>query len=72
MDAADQAAIDEKMIALDATENKSALGANAILAVSMAACRVRHLPAPRLAHAARPGIFANCEFADLEVRQPRF
>src|SRR5688572_13764859 len=32
-----QAALDEKLIALDGTENKSRLGANAILAVSLAA-----------------------------------
>jgi enolase len=37
MDVADQAAIDKKMIALDGTDNKGRLGANAILAVSMAA-----------------------------------
>src|SRR6202158_2709858 len=37
MDAADQRAIDQKMIELDGTENKARLGANAILAVSMAA-----------------------------------
>jgi enolase len=35
----DQAGIDRMMIALDATENKKALGANAILAVSMAAAK---------------------------------
>src|SRR5205085_5216538 len=39
MDAADQRALDEKMIELDGTENKGRLGANAILAVSMAAAR---------------------------------
>ena len=39
MDAADQRAIDAKMIELDGTENKGRLGANAILAVSMAAAR---------------------------------
>jgi enolase len=39
MDAADQRALDKKMIELDGTENKSRLGANAILAVSMAAAR---------------------------------
>ena len=39
MDAADQRAIDDKMIELDGTENKSRLGANAVLAVSMAAAR---------------------------------
>ena len=38
-DAADQRALDQKMIELDGTENKSRLGANAILAVSMAAAR---------------------------------
>ncbi|MCL4180001.1 MAG: phosphopyruvate hydratase [Verrucomicrobia bacterium] len=38
-DAADQRAIDERMIALDGTTNKSRLGANAILAVSMAVAR---------------------------------
>ena len=39
LDAADQRAIDQKMIELDGTENKGRLGANAILAVSMAAAR---------------------------------
>ena len=37
MDAADQTAIDNKMIDLDGTDTKARLGANAILAVSMAA-----------------------------------
>src|ERR1041385_275494 len=36
MDALDQRAIDQKLIELDGTENKSRLGANALLAVSMA------------------------------------
>jgi enolase len=39
MDASNQKLIDATMIALDGTENKSKLGANAILAVSMAAAR---------------------------------
>src|SRR5215470_18625708 len=39
MDAADQGALDAKMIELDGTENKGRMGANAILAVSMAAAR---------------------------------
>ena len=39
MDAANQRLIDQTMIALDGTANKSKLGANAILAVSMAATR---------------------------------
>jgi enolase len=38
-DASHQAAIDHAMIALDGTSNKGRLGANAILAVSMAAAR---------------------------------
>ena len=38
-DAADQRALDQKMIGLDGTENKGRLGANAILSVSMAAAR---------------------------------
>jgi enolase len=40
MDVSDQRALDAKMIELDGTENKGRLGANAILAVSMAAARV--------------------------------
>ena len=39
MDAADQIAVDEAMIALDGTPNKGKLGANAILGVSMAVAR---------------------------------
>ena len=38
-DAADQRALDHKMITLDGTPTKSRLGANAVLAVSMAAAR---------------------------------
>jgi len=47
MDAEDQKAIDEKMIALDGTENKANLGANAILAVSMA-CAVASAKAKKV------------------------
>ncbi|NOK33814.1 phosphopyruvate hydratase [Corallococcus exercitus] len=39
MDAVDQVAVDQRMIELDGTSTKSKLGANAILAVSMAAAR---------------------------------
>src|SRR6267143_277011 len=39
LDGADQRALDHKMMALDGTPTKSRLGANAILAVSMAAAR---------------------------------
>jgi enolase len=38
-DASDQRTLDQKMIELDGTDNKGRLGANAILAVSMAAAR---------------------------------
>jgi len=39
LDACDQEAIDREMISLDGTPNKATLGANAILAVSMAAAK---------------------------------
>ena len=39
LDASDQTALDRRMIDVDATPNKSKFGANAILAVSMAAAR---------------------------------
>ena len=41
LDAGDPSSLDAKMIALDGTENKGRLGANAILAVSMAAARAQ-------------------------------
>ena len=41
LDAADLPALDAKMIALDGTPNKGRLGANAILAVSLAAARAQ-------------------------------
>lgn len=47
-DASDQKALDQAMFALDGTENKANLGANAILAVSLAAAKavanVKNLP----------------------------
>src|SRR5436309_3352111 len=39
LDAADQAALDQALVDLDATPNKARLGANAILGVSLAAAR---------------------------------
>ena len=41
LDAADQTLVDETMLKLDGTHNKGKLGANAILAVSMAAARAQ-------------------------------
>ena len=48
LDVLDQTLIDQKMIEMDGTENKSNLGANAILAVSMATARAAaaHLEIP--------------------------
>jgi enolase len=43
LSAEDQRALDEKMISLDGTKNKSSLGANAILGVSLAAARAASL-----------------------------
>ena len=43
MDASDQALIDKTLIALDGTENKSNLGANATLGVSMAVLKAASL-----------------------------
>jgi enolase len=55
MDAEDQVKIDEIMIALDGTPNKSKLGANAILGVSLAvakaAAAAANLPLYRRRHA---------------------
>jgi len=45
MDPADQRALDDRMCALDATDNKANLGANAILAVSLAAAKAAALDA---------------------------
>jgi len=65
MDPVDQAAIDELMLALDGSENKNNLGANAILGVSMAACK---------AGAAHKGVPLYRHIADLagvkEVMMP--
>jgi enolase len=45
MSATDQRAIDQKMISLDGTKNKSVLGANAILGVSLATARAASVSA---------------------------
>jgi len=54
-DAADQTALDQIMLELDGTENKSKLGANAILAVSLAAAKAAATDAglPLYAHIAQ-------------------
>ena len=45
MEAEDQSEIDAALIALDGTPNKSRLGANAILGVSLAAAKAAAKPA---------------------------
>ncbi len=62
MDARDQAALDQAMITLDGTKNKSRLGANAILAVSLAAAR---------AAAAAKGVELYEHLATLTGEQPK-
>ncbi|MBI6703425.1 phosphopyruvate hydratase [Pseudomonas viridiflava] len=63
-DPVDQKALDHAMIALDATENKASLGANAILAVSLAAARAaaQDQDLPLYAHIANlngtPGVYS--------------
>ena len=49
-DAADQRALDDAMLSLDGTDNKASLGANAMLAVSLAAAKaaVQQITALRL------------------------
>lgn len=59
-DATDQAAIDQVMLDLDGTENKEKLGANAILAVSLANAKAaaQALGKPLYEHINRDGQFA--------------
>lgn len=63
-DAADQEALDRAMIALDGTENKASLGANSILAVSLAAAKAaaQAKGMPLYAHIAElngtPGVYS--------------
>ena len=60
MDAADQMALDNFMIELDGTSNKSKLGANAILGVSMAAARSASLAYGLPLYRYLGGINARC------------
>ena len=55
MDVADQRAVDGKLIALDGTDNKSRLGANAVLAVSLATARAAAAAAGRPLYSALGG-----------------
>jgi len=60
MDAANQAALDARLIALDGTPNKSRLGANAIVSVSMAAAHAA-------AHAADLPLFRYLADTDVSL-----
>ena len=60
MDAGDQVAIDHHMIELDGTPNKSKLGANAILGVSMAVARAAALAYGMPLYRYLGGINARC------------
>eukprot|EP01134_Creolimax_fragrantissima_P000245 CFRG0245T1 len=60
VDVVDQTGIDNLMISLDGTENKSKLGANAILGVSMAVCK---------AGAAKKGVPLYRHIADISGRE---
>jgi enolase len=60
MDAADQIALDRFMLAMDGTPNKSKLGANAILGVSMAAARAAALAYEIPLYRYLGGINARC------------
>ena len=59
MDAGDQRRLDQRMIELDGTDNKGKLGANAILAVSMAASRATAAAAGRPLYRHLGGAEAN-------------
>ena len=62
-DVTDQEGIDKKMIDLDATENKSRLGANALLAISLAAAHAA-------ANDSRQGLYRYLSHAIGEAREP--
>ena len=56
-DALDQAGLDAALVELDGTPNKSRLGANAILGVSLAAARAAASDTPRIALAPSRDLF---------------
>lgn len=64
-DATDQRALDDAMLALDGTENKSKLGANAILAVSLAAAKTAAMVQGKSLYA-----HMNALFGGVDMRMP--
>ena len=73
LNAADQTALDRALIDLDGTETKSRLGANAILAVSLAvACaRAAHAGLPLWSYWGQEKVAAGATDADAERAQRR-
>jgi hypothetical protein len=75
MDAANQRLLDQTMIALDGTPNKAKLGANAILAVSMAATRAvaqtLEIPLYRYLGGVNASIAAHAHAERAQRRSPR-
>ena len=64
-DAVDQETIDQRLIAADGTENKAQFGANAILAVSLAAAKAaaQSLKLPLYQHIAHLGALHGADYA---------
>ncbi len=62
MDAADQKGLDEKLIALDGTSNKGRLGANSILAVSLAAAKAEAVSQKQPLYAYFGSLAGNADF----------
>ena len=73
MDCSDQAALDQRMIALDGSDNKARLGANAILAASLAAAHAaaqeKALPLYQSLGIFLPLITTNCAILGLALFQ---
>ncbi len=70
-DAHDQKGLDQAMIELDGTENKSRLGANAILAVSLATCRVASISKKKPLYKYIAGLH-KVKIKDLALPTPMF
>lgn len=67
MDAADQKALDAKMIEIDGTENKGRVGANAILGISLAAARAQAIESKKPLYSHIADLFGKKETTMLPV-----
>lgn len=72
IEVSDQRKIDETMIALDGTENKSSLGANAILGVSLVVARAAALEKGSELYGYIAEVFGDEEKKDLKIPVPMF